>query len=394
MIYPRDQLAVLQDRLNFYPGMVLLGPRQAGKTTLARQLAALHPDTLYLDLERAGDRAMLAEPQLFFRQNRQRLIVLDEVQHVPDLFAALRPEIDEDRRPGRFLLLCSASGRLLRQSAESLAGRVSYLELTPLLASEVDAAADNAANTVQKLLLRGGFPPSYDAPSNKVSLLWRNDFIRNFLERDLPQLGVGTPAATLHRFWRMLGHVHAQQFNASQLGLALGGASHSTVTHYLDLLVDSMLVRRLEPLAANLGKRLVKTPKVYIRDSGLLHALLNIADSNTLHAHPMLGASWEGMVVEQIAAHAPHGAELNYFRTAAGAEIDLVLTLGDRRLAFEIKYSMAPKPAKGFWHAMTDLAIERAWVVAPVEHAYPLAENVGVIPLENLPAVMASLAES
>lgn len=385
MNYPRRLLAVLRERLDFYPGMVLLGPRQSGKTTLAKELAAAHPDALVLDLERAGDRAALAEPELFFRQNRQRLVILDEVQHVPDLFAALRPEIDDDRRPGRFLLLGSASGKLLRQSAESLAGRVGYLELAPLLASEVQATT----RTMHKLQLRGGFPPSFDAPSDALSMLWREDFIRNFLERDLPQLGVGTAAATLHRFWRMLAHVHAQQFNASQLGQSLGGASHSTVAHYLDLLIDALLVRRLEPLTVNLGKRLVKTPKVYIRDSGLLHALLNIADSNALHVHPVLGASWEGLVVEQIAAHASPGAELNYFRTAAGAEIDLVLTLGDRRFAFEMKYSTAPKPSKGFWHAIKDLAIERAWVIAPVEHAYPLADNVEVIALENLPAVMA-----
>ena len=386
-MHPRQLLNTLQGRLDFYPGMVLLGPRQAGKTTLARQVAASRPDALFLDLERASDRAALAEPELFLRQNRRRLVVLDEVQHMPDLFAALRPEIDAERRPGRFLLLGSASGKLLRQSAESLAGRVGYLELAPLLAAEVGASPAN----VQKLLLRGGFPPSYDAPDDALSLVWREDFIRNFLERDLPQLGVGTPAATLHRFWRMLAHVHGQQFNASQLGLALGGASHSTVAHYLDLLVDALLVRRLEPLAANLGKRLVKTPKVYIRDSGLLHALLNVADANALHGHPVLGAAWEGLVVEQVAALAPPGAVLNYFRTAAGAEIDLVLTLGQRRYAFEIKYSAAPKPARGFWQALGDLAIERAWVVAPVERSYPLAANVSVIALAELTEVMNGL---
>lgn len=387
MNYPRQLLSTLQERLDFYPGMVLLGPRQAGKTTLAKELAALRPDAVFLDLERAGDRAALTEPQLFFLQNRQRLVVLDEVQHLPDLFVALRPEIDADRRPGRFLLLGSASGRLLRQSAESLAGRVGYVELTPLLASEVGASTSR----VQTLLLRGGFPPSFDAPSDMLSLVWREDFIRNFLERDLPQLGVGTPAARLYRFWRMLAHVHGQQFNASQLGLALGGASHSAVAHYLDLLIDAMLVRRLEPLLANLGKRLVKTPKVYIRDSGLLLALLNVADANSLHAHPVIGTAWEGLVVEQVAAHAPAGVQLNYFRTAAGAEIDIVLTLGERRFAFECKYSAAPKPTKGFWHAMKDLSVERGWLVAPIEQAYPLAENVDVIPLAALPAILASV---
>ncbi len=389
-MYSRQLLSKLRNRLDFYPGVVLLGPRQAGKTTLAKQLAATIPETLFLDLERAGDRAALEEPELFLRQNRHRLVVLDEVQHLPDLFAALRPEIDAERRPGRFLLLGSASGKLLRQSSESLAGRVGYLELPPLLASEVGATPDN----VRRLLLRGGFPPSFDAPEDALSMVWRNDFMRTFLERDLPQLGIGTPAATLHRFWRMLAHVHGQQFNASQLGLALGGASHSTVAHYLDLLIDALLVRRLEPLAANLGKRLVKTPKVYIRDCGLLHALLNIPSDNALHAHPVIGMSWEGLVVEQIAAHAPTGAQLNYFRTSAGAEIDLVLTLGQRRYAFEMKYSAAPKPAKGFWNAMSDLAIDRAWVIAPVERSYPLAQTVNVIALDEIPGVMAELEAS
>lgn len=387
-MYPRHLINVLRARLDFYPGVVLLGPRQAGKTTLAKQLAAARPDALFLDLEQAPDRAMLAEPELFLRQHRQRLVVLDEVQHVPGLFAALRPEIDADRRPGRFLLLGSASGKLLRQSAESLAGRVGYLELTPLLASEVGATAAN----FQDLLLRGGFPPSFDAPDDVLSLVWRNDFIRNFLERDLPQLGIGTPAATLHRFWRMLAHVHGQQFNASQLGSALGGASHSTVAHYLDVLVDALLLRRLEPLAANLGKRLARTPKAYVRDSGLLHALLGIGSTTALHGHPVVGASWEGFVVEQIAAHAPREADLSYFRTSAGAEIDLVLTLGERRYAFEMKYSMAPKPTRGFWTALRDLAIERAWVVAPMERRYPLAENVEVVPLQALPEIVAGLA--
>lgn len=386
-MYPRHALADVQQRLDFYPGVVLLGPRQAGKSTLARQLAAARPDALFLDLERPGDRAALAAPELFLAQNRQRLVVLDEVQHLPDLFAVLRPEIDDDRRPGRFLLLGSASGKLLRQSAESLAGRVSYLELTPLLASEVGAGAGGQS----PLLLRGGFPPSYDAGSDALSLLWRQDFIRSVLERDLPQLGVTIPAATLHRFWRMLAHLHGQQFNASQLGLSLGGVSHSTVGRYLDLLLDAMLVRRLEPLAANLGKRLVKTPKIYVRDSGLLHALLDIADSNALHAHPVLGAAWEGFVIEQIAALAPKDADLSYYRTAAGAELDLVLSRGERRYAFEMKYSTTPKPTRGFWQAKQDLGIARAWIVAPVERAYPLDATTDVVPLAELPRILETL---
>lgn len=388
-MYARSLLTTLESHLDFFPGVVLLGPRQVGKTTLARQIASVRPDALFLDLERPSDRMALAEPELFLRQNRNRLVILDEVQNLPDIFAVLRPEIDDDRRPGRFLLLGSVSGRLLRQSAESLAGRVGYLELAPLLASEVGAGESH----ITRLLLRGGFPASFDAATDDLSILWRENFVRTILERDLPQLGVTTPAATLDRFWRMLAHLQGQPFNAKQLGMALGGVSHSTVGRYCDLFQDLLLVRRLEPVFANLGKRLVKTPRVYIRDSGLLHSLLGIGDLNALHSHPVVGASWEGFVIEQIAGHAPTAAELGYFRTAAGAEIDLVLTLGSRRFGFEIKYSATPKPTRGFWSAMQDLSIERAWVVAPVARSYPIAENVMVIPVSDIPNELARLAE-
>ncbi|MDP2785083.1 MAG: ATP-binding protein [Sulfurimicrobium sp.] len=370
----------LRRRLGYSPGVVLLGPRQVGKTTLARTYAAERPGAIHLDLERASDRARLADPELFFEHHRQHLIVLDEVQCLPDIFRALRPEIDGDRRPGRFLLLGSASGPLLRQTSESLAGRVAYLELTPLLATELSPDLSG----LQTLLLRGGFPLSHVAPTDEMSFLWRDDFIRTFLERDLPQLGVTIPASTLHRFWRMLGHLHGQLFNASQLGLALGGVSHATVARYLDLLVGTMMVRRLEPVHANLGKRLVKAPKIYIRDSGILHCLLDIRSVADLQGHPVVGASWEGFVVEQIAAHAPAGAEIGFYRTAAGAELDVVVTVGGRRLGFEIKFSSAPKPTRGFWQAMKDLEIERAWIVAPVANAYPLAERVDVIPVTDI----------
>jgi uncharacterized protein len=384
---PRLLSSTLHERLAHYPGVVLLGPRQVGKTTLAHSLAEAYPDTLFLDLERAADRARLARPDLFLANNRDHLVVLDEVQNAPDIFAALRPEIDQDRRPGRFLLLGSASGKLLRQSSESLAGRVAYLELTPLLAAEMS----DDANTQQQLLLRGGFPLSYGAPSDALSFLWREDFTRTFLERDLPQLGVTIPAETLRRFWRMLAHLHGQLFNASQIGLSLGGIAHSTVARYLDLLVQTMLVRRLEPLHANLGKRLVKSPKVYVRDSGMLHLLLNIQTLNDLHGHPVVGASWEGFVVEQVFAHAPLGADITFYRTAAGAELDLVLTLGGRHYAVEAKFSSAPKPTRGFWQALKDLDVERAWVVAPVEAEYPLDERVDVVPVRRLGEIVRGL---
>ena len=251
--------AVIERRLSQYPAVALLGPRQVGKTTLAQAIAAQHPGALLLDMERESDRAAVAQPELFFPAHRDRLIVLDEVQHAPHLFSALRPEIDADRRAGRFLLLGSASAELLRQSGESLAGRVAYVELTPLLAAEV--TPDLAA--VQSLWLRGGYPLSHLAPDDEAAFQWRQDFLRSFLQRDLPAMGVRVPAETLRRFWTMLAHLQGQLFNASQLALALGGASHSTATRYLDTLVDTLMVRRLEPHLANVGKRLIKSPKVF-----------------------------------------------------------------------------------------------------------------------------------
>lgn len=383
----RELTRLLNERLAFYPGIVLLGPRQVGKTTLARAVAARHPGALFLDLERPADRAQLAEPELFLARHRDRLVVLDEVQMMPDLFTHLRPEIDADRRPGRFLLLGSASGALLRQRAESLAGRVGYLDLTPLLAAEV--ASDLSA--LQRLWHRGGFPLAYLAPSDRLSYAWRQDFIQTFLQRDLPQMGVALAADTLHRFWRMLAHLQGQIFNASQLGQSLGGASHSTATRYLGTLVDTMLVRRLEPYLVNVGKRLIRSPKTYIRDSGLLHALLNIASLSDLQGHPIVGASWEGFVVEQVAARLPEGAQLGFYRTVAGAEMDLVVQAGARSLAIEVKFSSAPSVTKGFWHARDDLRPTRTVVVAPVERRFPLKEDVDVVPVWDLPPLLAEL---
>ena len=372
----RLALDAIIERLAFQPAVVLLGPRQVGKTTLARTLAAELPGSLFLDLEQESDRARLVNPQLFFSQYRGRLVILDEVQVMPELFAALRPEIDAARKPGRFLLLGSASGKLLNQSSESLAGRVSYLELAPLLLAEIGPDAD----AWKRLWLRGGFPTSYTASTDRVSGLWRADFLKTFLTRDLPQVGVSIPAETLRNFWRMCAHLDGQLFNASQIGQALGGMSHATIGRYLDLFVDTMMLRRLEPFFANLGKRLVKSPKVYVRDSGLLHALLNIQGFDDLLGHPVVGHSWEGFVIEQIASTMPAFSEINFYRTAAGAELDAVVTTGDRRIGYEIKFSESPKPGKGFWNACEDIGVERAYVVAPVTEPYPLAENVQVIP--------------
>lgn len=384
-MFKRKAGSATSERLGYFPGVVLLGPRQVGKTTLAQSLAAERPDTVFLDLEKPADRAKLSQPDLFFRAHRDRLVVLDEVQHAPGIFEVLRPEIDEDRRPGRFLLLGSASGVLLRQSSESLAGRVSYVELPPLLASETGSDAVQ----VQSLWTRGGFPLSFAAPSDHLSYVWRQDFIRTFLQRDLPGLGVNVAAETMHRFWRMLAHLQGQAFNASRLGASLGGLAHTTVARHLDSLVDAMVVRRIEPWLVNTGKRLVKSPKVYIRDSGLVHALLSIPSAADLFGHPVTGASWEGFVIEQILAHAPLGSVHGYYRTSAGAEIDLVLAGKQGTLAFEIKFSTAPKPTRGFWSALQDLQPRRAFVVAPVSSRYPLADGVEVLPIADLPEVLA-----
>ncbi len=377
----RSLQVLAQRRLEQSPAVALLGPRQVGKTTLARELAANRPGALVLDMELASDRAALALPQLFLAAHRDRFVVIDEVQFAPELFSALRPEIDADRRPGRFLLLGSASGELLRQTSESLAGRIAYLELAPLAVAEVLDAAAPDLGALQSLWLRGGFPLSHLAADDEAAYVWRQDFIRTFLQRDLPGMGVRVPAETLRRFWTMLAHVQGQLFNASQLGVALGGAAHTTVARYLDLLVDTLMMRRLEPFLANVGKRLVKSPKVYLRDSGILHALLGLATVRDLQGHPVAGASWEGFVVEQVATQLPGDAQMGFYRTAAGAEIDLVIEHRGRRTGIEIKFSSAPKPSRGFWHAIDDLQLERAFVLAPVPRRYPLSERVDVLPV-------------
>jgi hypothetical protein len=375
--------AVLEQRLDEEAAVVLLGPRQSGKTTLALERAARR-DALYLDLESEQDRAKLAEPELYLADHLDRLVILDEIHRAPGLFPVLRGLIDRARRSrrrtGLYLLLGSASLDLMRQSGETLAGRVSYLELQPFDVLEVgQTAADR-----DRLWLRGGFPESYLASSHARSLRWRQDFIRSYLERDIPQLGPRIAADRLRRLWTMLAHHQGGVLNVAQLARNLG-VDTKTAGGYIDLLVDLLLVRRLQPWHANVGKRLVKSPKVYVRDSGLVHALLGIGDKDTLVSHPVLGASWEGFVIEQVLAAAPEGTAGHFYRTSAGAEIDLLLHWpGGELWAIEVKRSLAPRPEKGFHHACVDLSPARRFIVYPGDERYPLKADVDAMPLPAL----------
>lgn len=380
-ILPNIEKALVQ-----FPAVALLGPRQAGKTTLARSVGSSHVNSLYLDLERPSDLAKLADPELFLSRHVGQLVVLDEIQRQPDLFPVLRALIDENRRPGRFLLLGSASPQLLRQTSESLAGRISFHELAPFDVSEIKPKKAD----VGVFWLRGGYPLSWLAKSDEASLAWRESFIITHLERDIPAFGIRIPGPTLHRFWRMLAHLHGQMWNASRLASGFG-VSAPTVQHYLEILEATYMVRRLPPLHVNLGKRLVKSPKIYLRDSGLLHALLGIRSLDELAGHPIVGPSWEGWVLEQIAQLLSPQWQLSFYRTATGAEMDVVVERGERRIGFEIKLSSAPSLSKGFWSAMKDLQLEQAYVVAPVETGYPIAEKVEVLPANDLAQLCASL---
>ena len=372
----------LAQALSEAPAVALLGPRQVGKTTLALEIADTRP-SIYLDLESEADRAKLAEPELYLEQHAEKLVILDEIQRTPQLFQSLRGLIDKGRRSGkgkgRFLVLGSASIDLLKQSSETLAGRIRYLELAPLDAGEVDNDQLNA------LWLRGGFPESLLAGSDAASLRWRRDFIRTYLERDIPQLGPRIPAETLRRFWTMLAHQQGSLLNAAALARALA-VDGKTIANYLDLLVDLLLVRRLQPWHGNVKKRLVKSPKVYVRDSGLVHALLGIEDQEALLSHPVAGGSWEGLAIESLIAAAPEGTEAYFFRTSAGAEIDLLLQRpGERKpWAIEIKRGLSPKLERGFHHACETVAPLQRRVVYGGSERFPLARNVDAMSLSQL----------
>ena len=381
---PRLVASRLRDLMSRFPAVALLGPRQAGKTTLAQALAdELADKAVYLDLELPSDRAKLFDVELYLSAHENQLVILDEIHRTPGIFQTLRGIIDRRRRKGirsrQFLLLGSASIDLLKQSAESLAGRITYLELAPFTAREVEALGGNA---VDLLWVRGGFPDSYLAADDSASFEWRLAFIQTYLERDIPALGPRVPAETLHRFWQMLAHNQGQLLNAARLAAGLG-VSGQTVARYLDILVDLLLVRRIQPWTSNVSKRLVRSPKVYVRDSGIVHALLGIPGQEQLLGHPIVGPSWEGFVVENLLAAAPPGSKAWFYRTSAGAEIDLLLELGPRKLwAVEVKRSLSkPHPSKGFHLACEDVKATCRLVVYPGEERYPIGPATEVIPL-------------
>lgn len=384
LLYPK-----LSEALAYSPAVALLGPRQVGKTTLALEIGQT-VNALYLDLESEQDRAKLAQPELYLADHQDRLVIFDEVHRVPGLFPVLRGLIDKGRRAGRragrYLLLGSASLDLLKQSGETLAGRIAYLELSPFNVLETGELPS------ENLWVAGGFPESLLAPDPRQSLRWRQDFIRTYLERDIPQFGPRIAAETLRRFWVMLAHNQGGLLNTAQFARNLG-VDVKTVSGYLDLLVDLMLVRRLPPWHANIGKRIVKSPKVYVRDSGLVHALLAIPDKESLLAHPVVGQSWECFVIENLLAVGMGQAQGFFYRTGGGAEIDLLLLWPDGSLwAVEVKRSLSPKLERGFYSACADLTPAKKFVVYPGVERYRLAPDIEAIPLAAL-AVQVGMAK-
>lgn len=379
----RKYLQIVEEKLQHFPAVGLLGARKIGKTTLAQMIAASRP-SLYLDLENYQDLAKLENPIAYLELHRDKLIILDEVQRKPELFAVLRGLIDKGRSVGRkygqFLVLGSASLELLRQSLESLSGRIVYVEMSSVSAIEIA----NECSACQSLWLRGGFPDSLLAKSDSVSMEWRQAFIKTYLERDIPQFAPRLPAETLRRLWIMLAHLQGTQLNVSRIAGGLG-VSGQTVARYIDLLVDLFLVRRLMPWHTNTGKRLVRSPKVYVRDSGILHALLNINNLDNLFSHPVVGASWEGFVIDNLLSFLPAGAACYFYGTARGAEIDLVIEHpAGARVAIEVKHSATPKVGRGFYEVCKDINPTHRYVVYDGDEKFSLGNDIHAISLRAL----------
>ncbi len=368
----RDIEGRVERKLGNSPAVAILGPRQCGKTTLAKKIISGR-NAVYLDLQKRSDLNKLNEPEIFLEQHRDELICLDEIQLKPDFFSYLRSEIDEKRRNGRFLILGSASRDLIRQSSESLAGRISYLDLTPFLYNEVKSQTG-----WQDILLRGGFPASLLAPDVQESFEWRQDFIRSFLERDIPSLGHAIPASVMDRLWRILAHYHGKTINYSKIASAMD-ISQQTLKKYISILRHTYMIRLLEPWESNTKKRMIKSPKLYIRDSGILHALLEIETFDSLLSNPVLGASWEGYAIENLTAAYPDYHPYS-IKTSGGAEVDLVLEKGTDRKLYEFKFSKAPSPSRGFFEIISDFNgdYSEATIIAPVDECYEYKKNIRV----------------
>jgi predicted AAA+ superfamily ATPase len=381
MIVRPEAIARVHEALRLNPVVALLGPRQCGKTTLARMIAEQEPCT-FLDLENPVDARRLASPMTTL-EPMTGLVIIDEVQRQPELLPVLRVLVDRPRNAGRFLLLGSALPDLVKGTSESLAGRIGFVDLGGFSLAEV--GAEHRA----QLWTRGGFPRSFLAPDDQASMAWREDFMRTFLERDIPQLGITVPAETLRRFWTMVAHYHGQTWNAAQFGHSLG-ASESAARRYLDILSGAFMVRVLPPWFENLRKRQVKAPKTYLRDSGLLHALLQLTTLADVQGHPKLGASWEGFALEEVLL-ALRTRDAYYWATHGGAELDLLVHVGGKRYGFEFKYADAPGTSRSMHVAIEDLALERLWVVYPGRTEYALGDRIAAIPLESVPAVAAAM---
>ncbi|PIP16541.1 MAG: hypothetical protein COX46_01620 [bacterium (Candidatus Ratteibacteria) CG23_combo_of_CG06-09_8_20_14_all_48_7] len=381
MIIRHRYMRTLRQALKRAPVTALLGPRQCGKTTLAHALTKGTAVT-YLDLELRSDLARLENPTLFL-DSLKGLVVIDEIQQRPDLFPVLRVLADRASNPARFLILGSASPALIKQASESLAGRIEFVELSGFDLEEVKT------EDMEKIWLRGGFPRSFLARSNVDSIVWRENFIRTFLQRDIPQLGISIPAPALRRFWTMLAHYHGQILNASELGRALG-LTDKTVRHYLDILTETYMVRQLQPWYKNIAKRQVKSPKIYLRDSGIFHSLLVLPDKKALWSHPKIGASWEGFMLEQI-LRVTGATDAYFWATHSGAEMDLVLMAGGKRYGVEFKWNEAPSLTRSMQTAMYDLNLEQVWVVYPGKTSYKMHEKITALPFSNLETVVQTL---
>ena len=378
----RDRMADrVKETLRLHPIGALLGPRQCGKTTLARWIAEDTPSS-YFDLENPVDLRRFTAPMTALEE-LSGLVVIDEVQRRPDIFPLLRVLADRPETDTRFLLLGSASPDLVKGSSESLAGRIGFVDLSGFDLLEI--GPENAS----RLWVRGGFPRSFLADTDAISAAWRDSFVRTFLERDIPQLGITIPSETLGRFWRMVAHFHGQVWNAAQFARSIG-SSENTARRYLDILVGAFMVRALPPWLENLGKRQVKAPKVYLRDPGILHALLGLTDLSEVRGHPKLGASWEGFVLEQLLSLV-ECREAYFWATHAGAELDLMIPIGGKRYGFEFKYADAPGRTRSMLTALEDLSLEHIWVVYPGKKEYPLHERISALPLKKLPELAGSL---